>query len=71
MALSACMPEPYAAGLSLAVGLQKFVEDLQVALEEEAKGQGKKEALVQATVQQDAKMQGNQMTLLLSPQTNK
>ena len=51
--------------------LQKFVGDLQIALEEEAKSQGKKEALVQATVQQDAKMQGNQMTLLLSPNINK
>ena len=51
------------------IALQKFVEDLQIALEEEAKSQGKKEGLV--TVQQDAKMQGNQMTLLLSPNTNK
>ncbi len=51
------------------ITLQKFVEDLQIALEEEAKSQGKKEGLV--TVQQDAKMQGNQMTLLLSPNTNK
>ncbi|CAL5219618.1 g1489 [Coccomyxa viridis] len=50
---------------------KKFVDDLQLALEEEAKSQGKKEALVQATVQQDAKMQGNQMTLLLSPNINK
>lgn len=51
--------------------MQKFVEDLQIALEEEAKTAGKKEASVQATVQQDAKMQGNQMTLLLSPNTKK
>ena len=51
--------------------MQKFVDDLQIALEDEAKSQGKKEASVQATIQQDAKMQGNQMTLLLSPNTNK
>ena len=50
--------------------MQKFVEDLQTALEEEARTAGKKDAL-QATVQQDAKMQGNQMTLLLSPNVNK
>ena len=50
--------------------VQKFVDDLQSALEEDAKVEGNKDA-VQATVQQDAKMQGNQMTLLLSPLTKK